>query len=87
MNAIPRTKVRPFGRLKRAHPKAKDEDLKWAIKAAVKLDGDCTRFFSSKGPRYLDDVTQAVDLAKKENPGFQEQTYELASFDLARTMR
>ena len=37
-----------FGRLKRAHPDATDEDLTRAIKAAVKLDGDCTRFFSYK---------------------------------------
>jgi len=76
-----------FGRLKRAHPEAKDEDLKRAIQAAVKLEGDCTRFFSSTGPRYVDDVNRAVDLAKQENPGFQEQTYEQASYDLARAMR
>jgi hypothetical protein len=76
-----------FGRLKRAHPEAKDEDLEQAIKAAVKLEGDCTRFFSSKGSRYIDDVTRAVDLAKQENPGFQEQTYEQASYDLAVMMR
>jgi hypothetical protein len=76
-----------FGRLKRAHPEAKDEDLKRAIKAAVKLDGDCTRFFSYKESRYLDDVTRAVNLAKKENPGFQEQTYESASHHLAVMMR
>jgi hypothetical protein len=34
-----------FGRLKRAHPGVNDEDLQRAIKAAVKLEGDCTRFF------------------------------------------
>ena len=76
-----------FGRLKRAHPEAKDEDLMRAIKAAVKLDGDCTRFFSYKEPSYLDDVRRAIELAKKENPGFQEQTYESASYHLAVMMR
>jgi hypothetical protein len=76
-----------FGRLRRAHPEAKDEDLTRAIKAAVKLDGDCTRFFSYKEPSYLDDVRRAIELAKKENPGFQEQTYESASYHLAVMMR
>ena len=74
-------------RLKRAHPAATDEDLQRAIKAAVKLDGDCTRFFSDKGPDYLDDVRRAIELAKKENPGFQEQTYKSAFHHLAVMMR
>jgi hypothetical protein len=76
-----------FDRLKRAHPAATDEDLQRAIKAAVKLDGDCTRFFSDKGPDYLDDVRRAIELAKKENPGFQEQTYKSAFHHLAVMMR
>ena len=69
-----------FGRLKRAHPAATDEDLKGAIKAAVKLDGDCGRFFSY-------DFTRDIDLAKKANPGFQEQTYESAWHHTAVMMR
>ena len=76
-----------FDRLKRAHPGVKDEDLQRAIKAAVKFEGDCTRFFSSQSPNYLDDVSRAVEQAKRENPGFQERTYEEASWDLARMMR
>jgi hypothetical protein len=53
----------------------------------VKLEGDCTRFFSYQSPNYLDDVSRAVEQAKRENPGFQERTYEEASWDLARMMR
>ena len=53
----------------------------------MKLDGDCTRFFSYKEPHYLDAVTRAMELAKKENPGFQEQTYESAAHYLAVMMR
>jgi hypothetical protein len=76
-----------FERLKRAHPGVNDEDLQRAIKAAVKLEGDCARFFSSRSSNYFDDVSRAAEQAKKENPGFQERTYEEASWDLARMMR
>ena len=69
-----------FDRLKRAHPGVKDEDLEQAIKAAVKLDGDCRRFFSY-------DFTRDIDLTKKANPGFQEQTYESAWHHTAVMMR
>ena len=71
-----------FHRLKKAHPEANDGELKEAIKAAVKLDQDCTRFYGN-----VRDERQAVDLAKAENPDFQEETYSAAYFELCRAMR
>jgi sugar phosphate isomerase/epimerase len=76
-----------FDRLKRAHPEASDDDLRRAIKAAVKFDTDCVKNFSYSSPNYFDDVTRAVDLAKSENPGFQDRTYEFAQMKLAEAMR
>jgi hypothetical protein len=76
-----------FERLKRAHPETSDDELKRAVKAAVKLEQDCLRNFSSQGPTYSDDVTRAIDLAKRDNPGFQEKTYESAWYMLMTAMR
>jgi hypothetical protein len=76
-----------FDRLKRAHPEAPDDDLRTAIKAALKLEGDCLRHFSSTGADYFEDVRRAVALARQDNPGFREQTYRQAEHDLAVTMR
>jgi hypothetical protein len=76
-----------FERLKQAHPEASDDELKRAVKAAVKLEGDCLRNFSSQGPSYADDVTRAIELAKRDNPGFQERSYESAWYMLITAMR
>ena len=78
---------RTFDRLKEAHPEASDEDLKRAMKAAVKLNQDCVRHFSYSSRNYHDDVTRGVDLAKIENPDFQERTYKSAWNSLAWSMR
>jgi len=76
-----------FDRLKRAHPDAADDDLRTAIKAAVKLEGDCLRHFTSTGANYFQDVRHAVALARQDNPGFRQETYRQAEHDLAVTMR
>jgi hypothetical protein len=78
-----------FDRMKRAHPEAGDDDLKLAIKAAVKFDQDCTRHFSysGPGPDYASEVARAVDLAMRENPGFSEETRNAARHALAAEMR
>jgi hypothetical protein len=76
-----------FDRLKQAHPEASDEDLKRAIKAAVKLDSDCTKYFSHSNEGFSSDISRAIKLAKKANPGFREQTYSSAAFHLTFVMK
>ena len=76
-----------FERLKRAHPETNDDDLKRAVKAAVKLEQDCVRYFSYEDSNYSNDVTRAIELAKRDNPGFQERTYESARYMLMIAMR
>ena len=76
-----------FDRLKQAHPEASDEDVKVAIKAAVKLDTDCVKYFSYSNEGYSSDLNRAMDLATKANPGFQQKTYDHAGFQLATAMR
>ena len=76
-----------FMRLKRAHPEVGRQALKSAIQRAIKLADDCSRFFAPDGEDFAANVANAVDRAKKENPGFTEQTYELARWELARTMK
>jgi len=75
-------------RLKMAHPGAEDESLKRAITAAVKLDRDCVKFFSyDRSPNYSENLSAAMQLVRKHNPGFLEETYRLAEFELATAMR
>jgi hypothetical protein len=76
-----------FDWLRDAHPEASDEKVKAAIRVAVKLDQDCSKYFSYQSPHYIDDVKRAIEMAKKENPGFLESTYKLADFYLATEMR
>jgi hypothetical protein len=76
-----------FLRLEKLYPGARKKDLQQAIKAAVKLDVDCTQNFSYKSQNYLDDVTRAVEIAKAANPGFQDTTYQAAWNSLATAMR
>jgi hypothetical protein len=69
-----------FQRLKGAHPEATDEEVREAIKAAIKLEADCLR-------HYRDDVAEAVNLARADNPGFGEITYERLYLNMRREMR
>jgi hypothetical protein len=67
-----------FDRMKRLHPRARDGDIRDAIKAAVKLDDDCSRYFD----RDFTDLSTAVDAAmskaRGDNPGFLDDTYRSA---------
>lgn len=65
-----------FQRLKRAHPEASDADLQDAVKAAVKLETDCSRYFSRTNPDYYENIRDAIRLAQADNPGFSEITYQ-----------
>ncbi|HEV2545861.1 MAG TPA: hypothetical protein VGU20_00840 [Stellaceae bacterium] len=76
-----------FLRLRRAHPNAGDDALKSAIRTALKLDEDCTRFFSPSGDDFTANIARAIAGARRENPGFLAETYELARAELMRTMK
>jgi hypothetical protein len=76
-----------FGRLKRAHPQARDEDIKAAIRAAVKFDDDCNKYFVVDSTDYWDRIVRAVMLAARKSPGYLERTYESARHSLAYYMK
>jgi hypothetical protein len=76
-----------FDRMRRAHPNATVQKLKSAIRAAVKFDEDCVRYYSHNSPNFLDNATNAIELAKSKNPGFQEKTYQFAIGVLMQAMR
>jgi hypothetical protein len=76
-----------FGRLKRAHPEADEAELAQALKASIKLDVDCLRHYSDDSPNHGKNLIRAIELARKDNPGFQEATYAAAFQDLAMAMR
>jgi hypothetical protein len=77
-----------FDRLKRAHPRAGDAELKAAIVAAVKFDDDCFRYFSyGRAEDYWASVIRAVALAARDNPPYLETTYRDARNWVAYNMR
>ena len=76
-----------FDWLKDAHPEASDEELKAAIRAAVKLDEDCSKNFSHESTDYIENVKRAIEAAKNVNPGFLDRTYEVAENYLTTEMR
>jgi hypothetical protein len=76
-----------FDRLRRAHPHATDQDLQNAIKAAVRFDNDCSRFFSYSDAGLPADATLAVRKARLENPDFDDATYNSAIHVLCHWMR
>jgi sugar phosphate isomerase/epimerase len=65
-----------FHRLKSAHPEASDANIQDAIKAAVKLEADCARYFSHSSPDHESNVDNAVRLARIDNPGFSDVIYK-----------
>lgn len=67
-----------FDRMKRVHPKATDADIKAAIKAAVKLDDDCSRYFDRDYADFIKAIDNALAKATRENPGFLPTTYRAA---------
>lgn len=76
-----------FDRLKRAHPRADNAELKQAIVAAVKFDDDCFRYFSGDGGDYWDNVVRAVARAAKDHPFYLATTYRDARNWLAYNMK
>jgi hypothetical protein len=78
-----------FDRMKTAHPEASDRELKRSIKAAIKLYQDCCRYCSnqSQSPNIFGVATAAIESAKRENPGFSEDTYRRAQFEMLQAMR
>jgi hypothetical protein len=76
-----------FDRLKSAHPEAPDEALREAVRAAVKLETDCGRYFSPNGPDFAASLLEAVRLARGENPGFSEATYRALLDHMAYLMK
>jgi hypothetical protein len=67
-----------FTRMKRVHPKANDAAIKAAIRAAVKLDDDCNRYFDRDYADFFKAIDDALARAKRDNPGFLETTYHSA---------
>lgn len=78
---------RTFKRMKSIFPRVADDDLKAAIRAAVKLDNDCVKQFAYSADGLWQDVQRAVALARACNPGFSEETYKRAAHRLAFDMR
>lgn len=74
-------------RLKRAHPKASDTELKAAIVAAVKFDDDCFRYFSYGSADYLENVPSAVARAANDHPDYLPRTYRDAENWVAYNMK
>jgi hypothetical protein len=78
---------RMFDWLKMAHPAASDDDARQAIRAAVKFEDDCFRHFGDRSVREDGSVEQAVNLARREHPDYQERTYKRAGSHLSFMMR
>jgi hypothetical protein len=64
-----------FDRMKRVYPHARATDLQDAIKAAVKLESDCSRYFDRNFTDLEEAAAEAVAKARRENPGFLDDTY------------
>jgi hypothetical protein len=65
-----------FARVKRVQPKANDADIKVAIKAAVKLDDDCVKYFDRNYQDFFKAIDTALAQAKRDNPGYLDRTYQ-----------
>lgn len=66
-----------FARVRRVHPKATDADIKAAIKAAVKFDDDCVKYFD-RDTDFFKAIDTALAQAKRDNPGYLDRTYQSA---------
>jgi hypothetical protein len=77
-----------FDRLRRAHPGAREDELKQAIISAVKFNDDCFRYFSyGRAEDYWELCIRAVERAAKENPPYLETTYRDARNYVAYCMK
>jgi len=77
-----------FARLRRAHPRGTDDELKEAIVAAVKFDDDCFKYFShGRAEDFWEMCVHAVECARKDNPPYLETTYRDACNRVAYCMK
>jgi hypothetical protein len=67
-----------FDRLKRAQPRASDEDIRNAIKSALKMWDDCNRHFDGNWSDLGRALDNALAKARRENPGFLDETWQHA---------
>ncbi len=74
-----------FTHLKRAHRRVDDDAIKQAIITAVKFEDACFRYFEQSGDdvEYWQRCLNAVARARKDFPGFLEDTYRTAANDVA----
>ena len=75
-----------FDRLKRAQPDARDEDVREAIKAAVKMMDACEKYFDGNRD-FGAAIDNALARAKRENPGFLDDTWYQAGNWLVYVMK
>ena len=72
-----------FNQLKRAHPSADDAAIRQAIITAVKFEDASFRNFEQGTGEYWQRCEHAVARARKDYPGFREDTYRQAANDVA----
>jgi hypothetical protein len=76
-----------FTRLKQAHPGTSDDELKAAIKLAVKFDRDCFDNYPNERGDGWDKAVQAVAAAARKSPGYLETTLHDAANRVAYYMK
>ena len=76
-----------FTRLKQAHPKTGDDELKAAIKAAVKFDDACFADYPHERGDDWDKAVRAVASAARTNPGYLDVTLHEAANRVAYYMK
>jgi hypothetical protein len=74
-------------RLKQAHPGAGDDELKAAIKLAVKFDRDCFDSYPHERGDDWDKAVRAVTAAARRNPGYRDDTLHDAANRVAYYMK
>jgi len=75
-----------FDIVKRAKPRASEDDVKRAIIEAVKFDDDCFKYFNWDGD-FWDCVVRAVAQAQRKHPDFLDTTYRDARNNVAYYMK
>jgi hypothetical protein len=76
-----------FARLKQAHPTCSDDELKAAIKTAVKFDDDCFANYPHERGDEWDKAVRAVARAARKTPGYLETTLHDAANRVAYYMK
>jgi len=67
-----------YDRLKRAQPHARDQDVRDAITAAVRMWDDCDNFFDRGWTDFGQAIDDALAKAKRKHPGFLDDTWQQA---------